>query len=130
MRQKDNSYNSLECSGLFCNWEHISRSDYGVLSPALLKDPVPNLFVHSSTRMKTCPLLKYISKPNCHFILSSRFLQRIKYKQTGVPITFVNRCHHYFSITNCKCFQIINRLRGSALCNVKTRFSTKKRNPE
>ena len=130
MRQKDNSYNSLECSGLFCNWEHISRSDYGVLSPALLNDPVSKLFVLSSIRMKRCPSLKYFCRRNHHFILFNLFLQRVKFKEPGGPITFANLCHHYFLIINCKCFQLISRLKGSALCNIKTRFSTKKRNPE
>jgi hypothetical protein len=130
MRQENNSYNSLECSGLFCNWEHISRSDYGVLSPALLTDPVPKFFVHSSVIMNRHPSLKYFCKCSRHFILNHLFLQRVKYREAGGPITVGNRYHHYCLITNRKCFQIVSRLKGSALCNIKTRFSTKKRNPE
>lgn len=38
MRQNFKPYISLKCSGFFCNIEPISRSNNGILSPALLND--------------------------------------------------------------------------------------------
>jgi len=58
-------------------------------------------------------------------------MQQIKAKETGAPITtFTNGHHRYFLITWYKRFQLISRLKGAALCDIKTKFTTKKRNPE
>jgi len=77
------------------------------------------------------PSLAGIPRPNLHFILHYLSFQQIKAQETGAPITtFPNGRHRYFLITWYKSFQLISRLKGAALCDIKTKFSTKKRNPE
>jgi len=130
MRQKIKSYTSLKCSGFFLKKGPISRSNYGVLSPALLNDPASKLIVHSLARMKKSPSLTCIHTRSRHFILHYLFMQQIKAKKSGEPITtFPNGRHPYFLFTYYKSFQLISRLKGAALCLVKTKYAIKPKNP-
>jgi hypothetical protein len=57
-------------------------------------------------------------------------MQQIKAKETGASIpTFPNARHRYFLITYYKRFQLISRLKGAALCDIKTKYAIKPKNP-
>jgi len=127
MRQKNHLYNSLKCSGFLCNIGPISRSNDGVLSPALLND-----FSRYSDGKGTDwhPSLLDIPKRNLDFILHYLLLQQINNSKLPSSSSFSYRCHRYFLFQYHKNFQLVRRLKGTALCLLKTQYAKKKRNPE
>ena len=91
-----------------------------------------SMHLHTQSKSKN-KLLLLTCMPNRirNFILHYFFIHRIKAKKAVAPIPiFANGRHHYFLICYYKIFQLISRLKGAALCDIKTKFSTKKRNPE
>ena len=85
------------------------------------------------TKLKTSGKTKLpvILKRNKHFVLHYLVGQLLRARQSHLPVkSFPNGRHPYFLFTYYKSFQIINRLKGAALCNIKTRYAIKKRNPE
>ena len=124
MRHKIKLYNSLKCSGSFLNDGHISRSDYRVSSTALLNNStVPTI---SNT-----PCVSNIPQRDLHFILrylSADWLEKI----TGSNIQTLpsSMRHRYFLFQYHKNFQLVRRLKGSALCLLQTKYAIKPKNPE
>jgi hypothetical protein len=131
MRQKIKSYNSLKCSGSFFKEEHISRSDYRVQSPALLNDSTSKNTTNLSAVADVSPSLTGIPKRNLHFILHYLALEFIKKsKQPSSSCSFSQKRHRYFLFQYHKNFQLVSRLKGTALCLLQTQYAKKKRNPE
>ena len=124
MRHKIKPYNSLKCSGSFLNEGHISRSDYRVSGPALLNtSTVPTI---SNT-----PCVSNIPQRDLHFILrylSPDWLEKL----TGSKVQTLplNWRHRYFLFQYYKNFQLLRRLKGSALCLLQTKYAIKPKNPE
>jgi hypothetical protein len=131
MGQIIKSYNSLKCSGLFCNWEHISRSDYGVVSPALLNESNPPYSTYTiSVRENNLPSLTGIPKRSLHHILHYLVLQQIKKsKQPTSHSSFSHKRHTHFLFQYHKNFQLVSRLKGTALCLLQTQYAKKPKNP-
>ena len=62
---------------------------------------------------------------------SSDFLQSLLFvKQLNHSTLFSHKPYHYLYYGYPKSFQLISRLKGAALCDIKTKFKIKKRNPE
>src|SRR5665647_2157157 len=96
----------------------------------IIFSPVLNSYRSVSKIKKDSSSLTCIPKANRHFILHYLFMQQIKAKKSGAPIsTFPNGCHRYFLFTYYKSFQLISRLKGAALCLVKTKYAIKPKNP-
>jgi hypothetical protein len=74
---------------------------------------------------------KRIPKSDLNHILHYLVMQQIKAKQTGVPLqSFPHGRHRYFLFTYYKSFQVVNRLKDTALSLMKRQFIKKPRNPE
>jgi hypothetical protein len=127
MRQKNNSHNSLKCSGFSLNEGHISRSNFRVISPALLKD-FSNSSTHLGKGFKTS--IKGIPKRNLDCILHYLLLQQIKNSKHSFSSSFSCKRHHFFLFQYHKNFQLAGRLRGNALSLIQSQYAKKKRNPE
>lgn len=88
---------------------------------------------HLHTNSKTAgkrSLLTVIPKRNLDHILHYLFVQQIKAKETGLPLpSFPNGRHRYFLFTYYKSFQMVSRLKGAALCLLKTKYAIKPKNP-
>lgn len=127
MRQKNYSYNSLKCSGFFLRKEHISRSNYGVLSPALLKD----IHNYSSYKRIDCNLL--LSRtPTGHLyrILPNLLSQELKNNKRNSDFSLFYKRHNFYLFQYHKNFQLATKLRGNALSLIQSQYAKKKRNPE
>jgi hypothetical protein len=82
-------------------------------------------------KLSSLPSITNIPKRNLDSILHYLFLQKIYYdKHPHIPGPFYSRRHPYFLFQYHKNFQLMSRLKGSALCLLKTKYATKKRNPE
>jgi hypothetical protein len=130
MRQNFKPYTSLKCRGFFCNIEPISRSNYGVLSPALLNDHVSNSIANLSATTGSSPSLSHIPKRSLHHILHYLTLELIKKSKQPSSSSFSQKRHRYFLFQYHKNFQLICRLKGNALCLLQTQYAKKPKNPE
>lgn len=132
MRQKIKSYKFLKCSGFFFKEEHISRSDYRVLSPALLSTSNSSFNSKSAVSIKNLRLLTSITRSSLYSILPDPFLQQIKNAErtSGFPTSFSNsnKNHHYLLFQSHRNFQLIN-LESTALSLLKTQYFKKPKNP-
>jgi len=126
--RKKNKHNFFKGGGSFYIRGIFSGSVNQKVSPAL------NSLHSVSTAVKypkiDSPTLSQVPKNKQHFILHYLFMQKIKAKETGAPLTpFPNCRHRYFLITYYKSFQLVSRLKGAALCLVKTKYAIKPKNP-
>jgi hypothetical protein len=130
MRQKIKSYTSLKCSGFFFKEEHISRSDYRVLSPALLNTSNSDFTANPPVSKENLPSLTGIPKRSLHAILHYLLLQEIKKSKLASSLSsFPQKRHRYFLFQYHKNFQLVRRLKGSALCLLQTQYAKKPKNP-
>ena len=127
MRQKIKSYNSLKCSGFVFKKGHISRSKYRVQSPAFLNEPFSKSPLKLGAGENEYPSLLYIPKRNLHFILF--YLNREFIKKSKQPSFSLPKRHRYFLFQYHKNFQLTSRLKGHALCLLKTQYAKKPKNP-
>jgi len=77
------------------------------------------------------PSLTAIPKCDLHFILHYLVMQQIKARNNSTSVlSYPSGRHRYFLIQYYKSFQLVSRLKGAALCDLKTQYAKKKRNPE
>lgn len=77
------------------------------------------------------PILTSIPKRSLHRILHYLLLQQIKNsKQPASHSSFSYKRHPYFLFQYHKNFQLISRLKGTALCLLQTQYAKKPKNPE
>ena len=130
MRQKIKTYTSLKCSGFFLNKEPISRSDYEVQGPALLNTSNSHFTTNSSVSKQALPSLTGIPKRSLHSILHCLLLEQIKKsKRPSSTSSFPQKRHGYFLFQYHKNFQLVRRLKGSALCLLQAQYAKKPKNP-
>jgi hypothetical protein len=76
------------------------------------------------------PSLTGIPKRSLHAILHYLLLEEIKKsKRPSSPSSFPQKRHRYFLFQYHKNFQLVHRLKGSALCLLQTQFAKKPKNP-
>jgi hypothetical protein len=76
------------------------------------------------------PSLTHIPKRSLHSILHYLLLDEIKKsKQPSPPSYLSQKRHQYFLFQYHKNFQLVRRLKGSALCLLLTQFAKKPKNP-
>ena len=127
MRQNFKPYISLKCSGFFCNIEHISRSNNGVLSPALLKD-VDNYSSYEGIDFQL--FLSGIPTGDIYLILHDLLSQELKNNKHNSDFSFFYKRHNFYLFPFHKIFQLATKLRGNALSLIQSQYTKKKRNPE
>jgi len=77
------------------------------------------------------PILTMIPIRNVDHLLHYLIRQQIKTRKTDVPLPSFSNGRHRFFLFNCdKNFNIINRLKGTALSLMKRQFIKKPKNPE
>ena len=84
---------------------------------------------HLNTKPKTTAtgmVLTVIPKRHLDTILYYLVMKLAKARQTDVPL---QSSHRYFVSTYYKSFQVLNRLKGTALSLAKTQFIKKPKNP-
>ncbi|MEO6868467.1 MAG: hypothetical protein ABI168_02410 [Ginsengibacter sp.] len=64
-----------------------------------------------------------------HSILHYLALEKIHRNRIGSSSSFGNKRHPHFIFQYHKNFRLLSRLRGSALCLLKTQFAKKPKNP-
>ena len=84
----------------------------------------------SKVRGEDSPSLSHIPKRSLHFILHYLLLQQIKNSKQPSSSSFSYKRHPYFLFQYHKNFQLISRLKGSALCLLQTKYAQKPKNPE
>ena len=124
MRQK-NTTNKLFKSG---------RPFYyrGIFSGSVNKKTGSTLDSHNSVSQgeKDYPSLTGIPKRSLDSILHYLLLQEIRKSQLPSSLSsFPQKRHRYFLFQYYKNFQLINRLKGSALCLLQTQYAKKPKNP-
>jgi len=67
---------------------------------------------------------------NFKFVLQFFKLDVIKERYQSLRNIFYSHSHYCYLLDNIKTFQLLNRLKGEALCDIKTKYAEKKRNPE
>ena len=72
------------------------------------------------------PISKHIHDFICHYSVTQQF----RWEQMRGVRAFFNKANISIITRYHNSFQLMNRLKGAALCDIKTRFTTKKRNPE
>jgi hypothetical protein len=78
----------------------------------------------------TFPVLTGIPKRSLDFILQYLTLEKIHHdKHPHLPIPFYRQRHPYFLFQYHKSFRLVSRLKGSALCLLKTQYAKKPKNP-
>ena len=127
MRQNFKPYISLKCSGFFCNIEHISRSNNGVLSPALLKD-VDNYSSYEGIDFQL--FLSGIPSGDLYLILHDLLSQELKNNKHNSDFSFFYKRHNFYLFQYHKNFRVATKLRGNALSLIQSQYAKKKRNPE
>jgi hypothetical protein len=71
-----------------------------------------------------------IPKRNLDHILHYLITQQMSSKQTDIPLPdFPNGRHKYFRFKYYNSFQVVIRLKGTALCLLKTKYAVKPKNP-
>lgn len=90
-----------------------------------------NSYYSFSEERKEIPSLTGIPKRNLHLILHYLALELIKKsKQPSSSSSFSQKRHRYFLFQYHKNFQLVSRLKGTALCLLQTQYAKKPRNPE
>ena len=97
------------------------------------------LFFHSvllflafplALKKENSPSLSGIPKRSLHAVLHYLLLEQIKNsKHPSSTYSFPQKRHRYFLFQYHKNFQLINRLKGSALCLLQTQYAKKPKNP-
>jgi hypothetical protein len=131
MRQKDTTYNFFKSGRSFYYRDIFSGSFNEKMSPALSPYYSRYVPVSSSRVIETnSPSLTCIPKRSLDSIIHYLLLQEIKKsKLPSYPSSFPQKRHRYFLFQYHKNFQLINRLKGSALCLLQTQFTKKPKNP-
>ena len=76
------------------------------------------------------PNFPFVPKPQLDFILHYLVLQKLTRQEPAVGKGYYRKANPYRVIQYYKSFQLISRLKGAALCDIKKQYIKKKRNPE
>jgi len=83
-----------------------------------------------ATKNTNSPVLTGIPQRSLHHILHYLVMQQIKKsKQPSSHPTFSQRRHPHFLFQYHKNFQLVSRLKGTALCLLQTQYAKKPKNP-
>lgn len=125
MKPRININNFFKGRSAFYYGEVFSGLGNQKMRPALNSYPSISAIKKDSTSLIDIP------KQRLHFILHYLLLQQLKNsKVTSSASSFSYRRHRYFLYQYHKNFQLVNRLKGNALCLLKTKYAIKPKNPE
>ena len=113
-------------------WHPFSLLLFGIITfrALLFYSPIFILAAPFAIRKNNEPSLTNIPKRSLHSILHYLLLQQIKNsKHPSSTSSFPQKRHRYFLFQYYKNFQLISRLKGSALCLLQTQYAKKPKNP-
>jgi hypothetical protein len=88
-------------------------------------------YLHTTSKtVDKSTVLPAIPKRSLDHILHYLIMRQLRRSQHATTKPYSRKANAHIIFQYYKSFQLVSRLKGAALCDIKTRYATKKRNPE